>query len=101
MFRFSEPWHPCSDKSFEEELHREVCDEHVLHGIELRVIARRQDMDDFLFALPDGRFANVHLTWSQETDPLWPSTEIYETQEIMEAEIKRQVDEWDDLGSLQ
>lgn len=97
MLHFSLPWIACNDSQFDEELRREVCSEHVLYGVDARVIARRQDLDDFLFELSDSRYANVHLTWSKELDPTWPSTEIYESREIMEQQIKKQIDEWNDI----
>ncbi|MCO6043129.1 hypothetical protein NG895_04360 [Aeoliella sp. ICT_H6.2] len=98
VFEFLEPWHPCSDACFEDELRRELCVGHVLHGLDAIVVARRHDMDDFLFELSDGRFANVHLTWSSESNPAWPSTEIYDSRLAMEIEIQRQIDEWKQLG---
>lgn len=37
------------------------------------------DTDDALFALDDGRVAEVHLTWRQgtEPDPRWPFTALF------------------------
>lgn len=99
MFEFCEPWHACSDSKFESELQRELCPEHELYGLAAKIIARRQDLDDFLFALPDGRFANVHLTWAKETNSLLPSTEIYDSREIMEQKIQGHIDEWNELES--
>jgi hypothetical protein len=98
-FSFSEPWHACDDQWFEEELRREVCERHVLFGINAKIIARRQDCDNFLFALPDGRFADVHLTWSKESDPTWPDTRIYDSAEQMRATIQSDIDEWRELDS--
>jgi len=97
MFRFSEPWHPCDDTRFETELRRELCEKHVLFGIDAKIIARRQDMDDFLFELPDGRFANVHLTWARESDPVYPGTEIYDSVEHMQSEVQQDIDFWNEL----
>jgi len=97
-FDFSEPWHRCDDARFEAELRRELCEKHVLFGIDAKIIARRQDCDDFLFALPDGRFAGVHLTWSKEPDPTWPGTVIYGAAEQMWAAIQSEIDEWRELG---
>jgi len=94
---FSEPWYPCDDRYFEEELRREVCEKHVLFGIDAKIIARRQDLDDFLFELPNGRFANVHLTWSKESNPTWPGTEIYASADQMWAAIQSDIDEWKKL----
>lgn len=98
-FEFLEPWHSCSNVFFNDELLREVSRDHVLYGMDAKVIARRQDIDDFLFELSDGRFANVHLTWAKETNPEWPATEIYESRAAMEFEIQRQIDEWNEIES--
>jgi hypothetical protein len=45
----------------------------------LGLIARRDDTDDALFLLEDGRVAEVHMTWrkSAEPDPRWPATAIF------------------------
>ncbi|MGC2782013.1 MAG: hypothetical protein WA418_40915 [Bradyrhizobium sp.] len=61
------------------ELRAELRAEHPLFGLSALAIARRDDQDDVVFALDDGRVAEVHLTWrcSQETDPRWPQTTIY------------------------
>lgn len=77
------PWGPVNDPAekarLEAELVREVCAEHVLFGVPVSLVGRRQGRDDFLFKLDDGRFAQVHLTWSRETRPQWPSTDLYLT----------------------
>lgn len=99
QFNFSEPWHPCDDTRLEAELRRELCAKHVLFGIEAKIIARRQDCDDFLFALPGGRFADVHLTWSKESDPTWPGTFIYDSAEQMWAAIQSDIEEWRELDN--
>jgi hypothetical protein len=51
----------------------------VLAGETVRLIARRQDTDDALFALDGGRVAEVHMTWRQSTeeDPRWPATAVF------------------------
>lgn len=98
VFEFSDPWHPCDDQSLVDELYREVGTEHQLHRIGAKVVARRQDQDDVLFELSDGRFAIVHLTWSTECNPAWPSTNIYDSRLAMETEIQREIDEWRRLG---
>ena len=77
------PWYAVDDErqcsGIQAQLAREVGPQHRLFGIPARLIARRQDNDDCLFELPDGRVADVHLTWrqGQEEDPRWPSTAIY------------------------
>lgn len=84
-----EPWYPVGEFGaergvemaalMERQLRREICDRHVLHGVAVRLIARRADTDDVLFALDGGRLAEVHLTWRRgtEPDPRWPQTAIF------------------------
>ena len=64
-------------KGLEDELRRELCSSHIIHGIEAAAIGRRWRRDDVLFLLRDGRFAQVHLTWRAEANPRWPDTQIY------------------------
>lgn len=77
------PWNPVDDeaqsKALERQLRREIAPGHVLTGHTVRLIARRDDTDDALFALEDGCVAEVHMTWrtSRETDPRWPATAIF------------------------
>lgn len=78
--RYSSPWEALdSDNRFHAELHREVPRGHILFGATTHAIARRGDCDDFLFRVMDRDFslAVVHLTWSTETDPSWPGTEVF------------------------
>lgn len=63
----------------ETELQREVCPQHILYGIRPTAVGRRWRRDDVLFELPDGRFAQVHLTRRFEANPHWPDTQIYLT----------------------
>jgi len=64
---------------WERQLVREVGPQHVLFGRTAKLIARRFDRDDALFALETGEVAEVHLTWSkgQEPDPKWPGASIF------------------------
>lgn len=77
------PWEPVDDPAsrtlFEAELKRELCAGHVLFGAVVSLVGRHRGRDDFLFQLEDGGFAQVHLTWSRETNLLWPATDFYET----------------------
>jgi hypothetical protein len=80
---FLEPWYALSEEECQElstELTRELPTGHVLKGISVRCLARRQDRDDVLVELADGsgRLACVHLTWQVEQEPLWPNAVIYE-----------------------
>lgn len=74
------PWHAESSPQAATELAREVCPGHPLWQLPVRVLARRQDCDDVLFALEDGtgRVAVVHLTYQAAHDPLWPSVELFD-----------------------
>ena len=56
-----------------------MCRGHVLFGLPVSPVARRQDRDDVLFTLEDGsgRVAVVHLTYKNETEPLWPRTSFF------------------------
>ena len=73
-----EPWdHPLDEErtqALERELRREMSGRHVLCGRSCVVIAARGDRDDVLFLVDGARLAIVHLTWSLESDPAWPST---------------------------
>lgn len=74
------PWYAVDGDGVEGQLRREMAPGHVLESeTSLTTIARRQDNDDALFQLADGRVAVVHLTWSQkrERDAAWPLTRIY------------------------
>ena len=66
---------------FKSELVKEINKEHILYGIEVKEIARREDCDDVLFLLLDGsnRYAVVHLTWSgkSEDSKNYPRTRLY------------------------
>jgi hypothetical protein len=80
------PWRQVIDKRerllLEEELKKkEIGDRHPLLGLEIKVLARRDDRDDVLVSLEDGRAAEVHLTWSgkKEAHPNWPRTVIFES----------------------
>ncbi|WP_257168202.1 hypothetical protein [Bradyrhizobium sp. SRS-191] len=66
---------------FEAELAREIARGHALANLSGSIIAKRDDCDDVLVALSDGRVAVVHLSWSgrREADPRWPRTVIYDS----------------------
>jgi len=96
------PWHPIADGRPDDltakELYSELCQHHVLFGLQARPIAHRQDCDDFLFELLDGtgRFAVVHLTFAQhpETDPRWPETVIYKDWAEFVQTMKEDAADW-------
>lgn len=101
--RWIAPWQACDAATPEEavaaELYREVGAGHVLAGMKVKPLGRRQDQDDMLFALQDGsgRLAVVHLTYSQKTerDARVPHTEIYSDWSHFERErMLRDAAEW-------
>jgi hypothetical protein len=67
-----EPWYRLDNDgqrlSLEQELERELSERHVLWKEAVTTIARRADQDDVLVRMPDGRVAEVHLTWSRRTE---------------------------------
>lgn len=80
------PWYPIEREDERHamlvELQRELDSTHPLNGVAAIAIARRQDNDDVLFSLEDGRMAVVHLTWigKQDKSP-FPWTVLYATAE--------------------
>lgn len=95
---FLEPWHACADPAWVQELHRELSPGHLLHGQTVMPLARRQDVDDVLYALADGsgRVAQVHLTFRGKERPPFPITKAFEsiaaweeTMRIDHAEFRR------------
>jgi hypothetical protein len=63
----------------EDELRGELCQGHILVGLEATAVGRRRRRDDVLFRLCDGRLAQVHLTRRPEADLRYPDTQIYAT----------------------
>ena len=99
------PWWPVTPEraqALEAELRREICAEHVLFGKRVSAIGRRQDRDDFLFALSDDRYvlACVHLTFSKrtESDPIWPETCLYESVSAWQERLALDVLEFGEWG---
>jgi len=68
-------------REIEAELSQELPEQHVLIGKAVRLLARHEKQDDFLFRVGRSEVAQVHLTWSVETDPFFPHTEVYPTLE--------------------
>ena len=78
------PWLPVDCESERTallvELRRELDSTHPLHGLVATPIGRRQDNDDVLFSLADGRVGVVHLTWAGKPDTSpFPLTVLYES----------------------
>ena len=90
--RFLAPWYESKDDALAAELRREVTTGHALHGMPVKVLGRRSNKDEVLFALQDGtgRLAAVHLTYQAETDIRWPSFSMFASEanwiEKMEAD---------------
>ncbi len=67
--------------TFERVLDRELAPGHVLYGVPVAAVGKRDGTDDVLFQLLDGsgRVAVVHLTWTHSPPerPPWPATEVY------------------------
>jgi hypothetical protein len=101
-----EPWYLIEDehirKVFGEELQKELGRRHPLYRLPAKVIARREDQDDVLVTLGDGRVAEVHLTWSRkrEVHPECPETTIFSSiEEWREREMKPAHEDWVESGS--
>ena len=60
----------------ERELRREFSPAHVRRDRVVVAVARRDDCDEVVFRLDDGRLCVVHLTWSVATNPRFPSCEF-------------------------
>jgi hypothetical protein len=92
------PWVPVTGSALRDELIRELCPDHVLHGVAVTPLARRGTRDDVLFQLDDGtgRVAVVHLTWSRETSPEWPWTTLFESLAAFEQSLKGDKDDADE-----
>jgi hypothetical protein len=62
-------------ESLRAELLRELSAGHVLHGVDLRVIARALPQDEVVVETTSGQVALVHLTWTGHAEsPPWPTT---------------------------
>jgi hypothetical protein len=76
------------DGDLEVELVREVRAGHTLHGHRATAVAVRRHRKDVIYWLPDVRlWALVHLTWTAEIDPRWPSTVTAAEWESIVAEV--------------
>ena len=64
-------WMPASMTSFEEELSRELSEDHPLFGRKLEAVAKSDRADDVLF-LGQGEVFLVHLTYAAENQPPFP-----------------------------
>lgn len=86
MAEWPRGWWPIENldhrRAFREELEAEVGAGHLLKGMALDAIARRDGSDDYLFAAEDGRVAEVRLTFGNHPErPPWPEAVLYESLE--------------------
>lgn len=65
--------------SFEAELRREVSTDHVLHGEPVSLIARRDDCDDYLFALKGARLRRSTSLGAKSIRPSGPQSKSFLT----------------------
>ncbi|RCU50572.1 hypothetical protein DU002_09135 [Corallincola holothuriorum] len=82
---YLEPWeeYEKNHEAAAKELARELCPAHILYKVKASAVAYRCDCDDVLFKLSGftHEYAVVHLTYSKETEPAYPSTELFESKE--------------------
>ena len=75
-----EPWY-WTEQDLSDQLSSELSEKHILYGMKVITLARRQDNDDVLFQIfnYEFEFAVVHLTWSGNIDKQgkWPTTKTY------------------------
>ncbi len=95
------PWivveDPRDATAWSRELKQECPIGHILFGRDATFLARRQDRDDFLISLGGGEVAMVHLTWRQETNPIWPAAEVFASLEQWRDEVMiPEHAEWED-----
>ena len=102
-FEWLSPWHPIAPgdewprkwmgefnletpedetvaRSLEDELRREIPEDHPLAGLEVRAVGYcYADPNEFLYVTnsPEHPIACVHLTWKKETDRMFPYTNLY------------------------
>jgi hypothetical protein len=88
---FLAPWEstpPDQAAAFLGELRKEISPGHELCGVSLHAIARSTRSDDVLFALDDGRVADVHLTWRRGAElPPLPIHRVYDSLDQWAAEV--------------
>lgn len=79
ILELPEPWYWTSE-DLSIQLQTELNNDHILKGELTKTTARRQDNDDVLFEIKDGKYAIVHLTWQKypHENTMFPLTEIYE-----------------------
>lgn len=74
--KWLEPWEEIPNADilfFKEQLVKEITLSHTLFGRQLLPIGRSSANDDILISIGSGKFAVVHLMWSNSGDHLWPT----------------------------
>jgi len=106
-FTYRAPWHASPPGHWHDELARECSEQHCLFGVTARVVARRQDCDDFLFELfgsrAPGEFAVVHLVFGsrRESNPAFPGATVFSTfQDWVVRCMQPEADDWDETSPL-
>lgn len=88
MIIWTEDWRVFDASEKEDEFLQELRSEtgesnpkHPLHNKECRILGwRERGWKHFILHLPaENRYAFIHLTWSRETDPRWPSCWLFDT----------------------
>ena len=77
-------------KVLNDELHREMPEGHVLYQLTTEVVAVcTVTHKDFVYVTddPEKPIAIVHLTWSQESNPIWPRTQVFTSLQDLESEL--------------
>lgn len=93
------PWEqvtaPAQQARLEAELRQEVAGHSADFYSKARLLARRIDRDDFLFATEDAQwpFAVVHLTFSGKAEAApWPKAELYATVAAVQTRMQTDAD---------
>lgn len=85
-------WHPVHGteqaRALEAELTRELTQGHELKGVTAEAVAVRRHLKDVVFWLPDtAEWAWVHLTYTIETNRMWPTAFVTTRWESLVEEI--------------
>ncbi|WP_162087157.1 hypothetical protein [Chryseobacterium aquaeductus] len=84
-----EPWY-FTDQDLSQQLQIELHNDHILKGENTITVACRQDNDDVLFEMDNGKYSVVHLTWQNHPhkNTAFPITKIYsDWQSVIENRI--------------
>ena len=67
------------ENGFLRQAEKEITEGHPLYLQLAEAIAKCEANDDVVFRLNDGRFALVHLTWQNPTNPAFPRYALFDT----------------------